>query len=671
MADSPKTPTEFMERLLNLPDGITPADYYDLRILIAHGFEPKAYARLEGRTAFRELRQRFNFVPFNRPRRMEGDIIFGLLEKIPHRPQDIAQAINSGKASRFNSDNATTHLLGLGQSGVGKTVLLVGLLLQYLAIAIGIWIFDFIKRELRGFKRLAEQLLFSPIVCRSEWLRINFFDPQGLNPASQANVVAEFITISLGLPPVAKYILKICIIRLYERFGLFNNPNATPPILAELIEEVRHFEGNSAAKEAILIRLEALLANKKDIFNVRRGFPIRELAKKIIIWEFDGLEMQYQNLFVSYLISMLFAIRVAERSQELVIVALDEAGRLYSKKTESSNEGPSYISTMTSVIRKLWMALFVWNQTSDDLSNSIMANSGIKILCHLGTVQDYEIFGRAMGLTAQQIQWCKIHLGVGMQIIKMGFGYQEPFVNYSLPIFIPDDVSDAEVRASVQPLLDMIPKNTKPQLMLPPHTDNHKDEAQGDKLTPDEEILDKHIIEHPEVTFATEHYRLTGLGTKRGTAAKQGLKKKGRLKETPIESGKRGGTQLHLDSIDRDGGKLGSGAHCLLRKGACVYHLTQKCDAEEEKSFDLDGRTVFVDVAVRHPDGKTEAIEVETEDSEHVIENVRKNLALGFDIISVLTPNHKVRDAVKTRVLREIDATNIERIRFPSISLYK
>ncbi|KKR96379.1 MAG: hypothetical protein UU48_C0032G0003 [Candidatus Uhrbacteria bacterium GW2011_GWF2_41_16] len=655
MTDSPKDPMEFLKRILPLHGGVTPLDHRDLRILIAHGFEPKAYARLEGRTSFRELKQSLNLVPFNPPTRMDGDIILGR---------------NTHGINRYHSVNATSHLLGLGATGVGKTVLLIFLLLQYLFIASGMWIFDFIKRELRGFKRLAERLGFSPIICRYEWLRINLLDPQGLDPAQYANICAEFITLNLGLPTVAKHILKICIIRLYERFGLFNNSNAAPPLLAELVEEVRIFKGNSSAKEAILIRLEALLANKQEIFNIRRGFPIRELAKKIIIWECDGLEMQYQNLFVSYLISMLFAIRVAEHSQELVLVALDEGGKIYSKRAESANEGPSYISTMTSVIRKMFIALFVWNQTTYDLSNSIIANSGIKILCRLGSAQDYEVFGRAMGLTSAQIQWCKLNLGVGMQVIKMGFGWQEPFLNYSRLIHIPDNVSDNEARASAQTLLDMVSGTTTPILYLPAPHENPANEPNADKLTPDEEILYEHVAQHPDITSATEHYQLTGLGTKRGTAAKEGLKRKKQLKETPIESGKRGGTQLYLEPIYLGGGRLGSGVHRLLRKKAYGYHLTQNCDAQEEKRFDLDGRTVFVDMAVRHPDGRTEAIEVETEDGEHVLENIRKNLALGFDIISVLTPNRKVRDAIKKRAIKAIDTNDIGRIHFPAISFY-
>jgi len=437
-------PTELLRRAVKLHGGITPSEYRRFRILFAKGGDSRTYAGLESSIAFRELRQDLNQLPFNTPGRMEGDIVLGR---------------NPGGISRYDSRYAPSHLLGIGATGVGKTVFLVFLLLQYLFIAKGMWIFDFVKRELRGFKRLAERLGREVIVCRHEMLRINLLDPQGTDPALYANTSAEFITLSLNLPPVAKLILKICITHLYQRSGLFIDSNARPPILSELIDEVRHFEGNKSAKEAILIRLEALLVNKRQTFNVRRGMPIRKLACKVIVWEFDSLEAQYQNLDVSYLLSMLLLQRVENRSSDLVVVALDEAGRVYSKKAEATNDGPSYISTMTSVI--------VWTQSCKDLSNSIIANSGIKILCRVGSADDYDIFGRAMGLTSKQIQYCKTNLDIGTQVIKMGFEWLEPFINKSPNIHIPEDVTDTEVRQSTQVLLDMVPKPIVQQLLLP------------------------------------------------------------------------------------------------------------------------------------------------------------------------------------------------------------
>jgi len=653
-----QNPVELLKRAAKL--GVTPSDYYKFRILFAKGFDAKVYASLEYSIGFREIRQSFNPSMFNAPEQMHGDIFLGK---------------NDGDVSRYDSKYAPSHLLGIGATGVGKTVFLVFLLTQYLLIASGMWIFDFVKRELRGIKRLASKINHEVIVCRHENLRVNLLDPQGSEPSLYANVCSEFITLSLGLPPVAKLILKICITSLYEKSGLFTNPNAEPPALSELIDEVKQFDGNKAAKEAILIRLQALLVNKRQIFSIRRGFRISELAKKIIVWEFDGLETQYQNLFVSYLLSSLFAHRVANPSKDLVVVALDEASRLYSRKAEAANEGPSYIAMMTSVIRSMHIALLVWTQTCHDLSNSIIANSGIKIMCRVGSATDYDAFGRAMGLTSQQIQWCKTNLGIGTQVIKMGFGWMEPFLNRSPNIRIPDNVTDAEVRQSMQQLLDTVPKSGKPTLLFTKSTTQGTSSKKGNKdnsgLTADEKSLLDQIRNNPQVPSATIHYKMAGLSTKRATAAKQDLLTKGLIKEVVLESGKRGAASMFLEVVtNTSAGRLGNSLHNYLRRKAEDWYLSQSCKTEIEKSFLVNGQRKFVDLAVTWPDGRTEAVEIETEDTLRALGNIQKNILIGFDAIFVLTPNRKVREAIKERMIKEIDCADHSRICFPAISFY-
>ncbi len=655
MEDPRQKIIELLQRAAKL--GITPSDHQKLRILIAKGYDHKIYSSLKSSLDYRELKNSFNTIPFEIPYQMQGDIVLG-------RHQNIV--------NRYDSKHAPSHLLGIGATGSGKTVFLVFLLLQYLLIAKGVWIFDFVKRELRGFRRLAQKAGHEVIICRHENLRINILDPQGQDPSLYTNVCSEFITLSLGLPPVAKLILKICLTSLYEKFGLLVNPAAQPPVLSELIEEVKLFDGNKAAKEAILIRLQALLVNQRQIFSIRRGFRVSELAKKTIVWEFDGLETQYQNLFVSYLLSNLFAHRVTNPSRDLMVVALDEASRLYSSKAESANEGPSYIATMTSVIRKMHIALLVWTQSAKDLSNSIIANSGIKVMCRVGTATDYDIFGRSMGLMSQQSQWCKTNIGIGTQVIKTGFGWMQPFLNQTPNIHIPEDVSNIEVQHSVQPLMDMIHKPSKPTLLLPSPAKRQANDSETDNpgLTHDEKSLLDQIRNNPEIPSATDHYKMAGLSTKKGTSAKKSLLVKGQIKQTILQSGKRGAAKTFLEIVNNtSSGRLGGGLHNYLRKKACNWYLSQNCKTDTEKNILVDGQQRFVDLAVTWPDGTTEAVEIETENSSRAIRNIQKNLSFGFDTITILTPNRKVRDAIKSRC-REIQTEDIDRIRFSSMSFY-
>ena len=61
-------------------------------------------------------------------------------------------------------------------------------------------------------------------------------------------------------------------------------------------------------------------------------------------------------------------------------------------------------------------------------------------------------------------------------------------------------------------------------------------------------------------------------------------------------------------------GRFGNSLHNYLRKKAKYWYLSHNCKTEIEKSFLVDGQRRFVDLAVTWPDGKTEAVEIETED---------------------------------------------------------
>lgn len=656
MRNIPVEVMQMIERIRQLPDGFTKADSEDIAIILARGFEPRAFGRLKARTERRELSEMFFKKIFRSPSLMKGDIVLGR---------------NDNGVTCYDPKYSSMHLCGIGATGSGKTVFLVSLLICYLRVAQGIWLFDFCKRSLRGFLRIADKFGRKAIVCRHEYAFTNPLDPEDIDPAYYINICAEFLTISLNLPPVARHILKICLTKLYEKHGLLNDHHAQPPLLTELLDEVRTFEGNKASKDAIVIRLEAMLTNKRQIFGVRRGFQIKDLEQQVIIWEFDGLETEYQNLLAMQLMCKLFARRVKFVPQGLIVIALDEAARIYSSRSESVAEGPSFIDTMTSVVREKLISLKVMTQTAYGLSNSIIANSGIKVLFTAGSPHDYEIFGRSMGLSTEQIQWAKTNLTVSSQIVKMSFSYLHPFVNYSPNIVIPQDVTDEEVLQSVQPLLDKIHRpdiqNTPVQLLSP----SSADENNQDKLTADEDALLDQVRQHPEIISATGHYRLLNVGTKRATAAKQGLLSKGFIKETVLESGGRGKSSLYLEVADeKSNGRQGSNLHQYIQNKVANYYRICGGSATIEKRCDLNGIDVFVDVVGTCPDGRVEAVEIETQGSEHAAGNIHKCLQLGFAVIHVLTPNGQVRRGIQSR-LDNLSEAEIGRIRFSPISLFE
>ena len=138
-----------------------------------------------------------------------------------------------------------------------------------------------------------------------------------------------------------------------------------------------------------------------------------------------------------------------------------------------------------------------------------------------------------------------------------------------------------------------------------------------------------------------------------------------------LETGKRGAAKIFLEvASNSSAGRLGNGLHNYLRRTAEEWHLMHNCDTEVEKSLLVDGQRKFVDLSVIWPDGRTEAVEVETEYSPRALGNIEKNILLGFDVVSVLTPNSKVREAIRTRMVKEVDHVDQRRVCFPTISFY-
>jgi len=294
------------------------------------------------------------------------------------------------------------------------------------------------------------------------------------------------------------------------------------------------------------------------------------------------------------------------------------------------------------------------------------------VLFRVGSADDFDIFGRAMGLTPHHTQFCKTSLDIGMQAIKMGFGWLEPFLNISPNIDIPEDVSDSEVHQSAQELLSLVPKPKSSNLLLPQSVSHEPTLTQEDTLTADEDALLKQITVNPDIVSATDHYRMASLSTKRGGVAKQGLIQKKKIKETPVESGRRGRAKLFLEAIDTGAtGSIGGALHNHIRNKAENWHKNQGCITGCEECININGRNRFVDIAVTWPDGSTEAIEVETGNIERAIENIKKNLSTYFDRISVLTPNKKIRESIKNKARREINSPDLNRLKFPSLDRYE
>ena len=385
-----------------------PKDVLYLHALVTRPNDQYLARSMQYRTQMALARQSFQHSLFVDPTGMQGNFILGS---------------HPGGIPYIPFEELTSHLLILGGTGAGKTNNFNFWLLQALFLARGIWIFDFFKREYRHLMPLAAKINREMYVLRWRQLPYNPLEvPDAVFPLEWANNIADLFTSTLGVPPVARNILRVEINALYKQYGIYDG-STRYPTLRELAGRIRGIKANDAAKQAILNRLDTLLDTAGEMLDFRKGLPLKALENMICVFELDGLGLAYQCFITACWLAAPFSRRVASgNEQKHLLISLDEGQRIFSKSLASSSEGPSFISLMTSLVRAENIMLQVGVQTVDDLSRTIISNSATKILGRCGDQEDFHRMGRSMGLTAEQIEWCKFNLKPGLFVAKLNYG---------------------------------------------------------------------------------------------------------------------------------------------------------------------------------------------------------------------------------------------------------
>ncbi len=492
-----------------------------LHALACRPHDKQLAQRVRSRLDTAAVKEMVRNLPFITPAMMAGSFLLGYHQ--------------SGKAL-IEPIELSNHLLLLSGSGGGKTINFFFWLQQVISTT-PVWIFDFFKREYRRLSAAAYQLGHEVFVLR--WQRFPFNPlrvPTNVHPSEWINNLVDVLASTLAVPPVARNILRVALTALYRKRGIFDGSNDYP-VWKELIEHIESMKVSKPAKQALLDRLETLLAVAGDMLSYRIGFPTENLEGQRVIFEMDGLGRMYQDFYTALLLTAAFTRRVATGGNLApLVVTLDEGHRLYSKRLESGPEGPSTITTMTSLVRAEKMFLLVGVQSTHDLAHSIQSNSSTKLLGRCGTQEDYVRMGRSMGLTREQIEWCKFHLKPGLFVAKLNYGKNlTPFLLNVPMVDVPQTLSDAEVDASTQRLILAIGWKGN-RVETPTIKTSAKPEARtSDKLTSDEEAFLRCVREHLYLT-SSEYAPLVGISQRKALALRKQLCRKGYLEEWPLDT---------------------------------------------------------------------------------------------------------------------------------------
>jgi hypothetical protein len=270
--------------------------------------------------------------------------------------------------------------------------------------------------------------------------------------------------------------------------------------------------------------------------SVREGIPLEVLCEMPCSLEIHGLRPTEANWFIEVILSWIYFYRLYQdhRGEKLRhVIIVDECHRVFDKSKEfrqtAVEVGTPIITIFPSQFRDFGTGLVFSSQQPSQVMNAVHANTIIKMCGNLSSGMDIESIADAMGLDNETTD--HIHnLKRAQWIVKMSDRYTEPFYVETPDFPVRKEVSDEEVMARLNPLLDEYSEQVKQVGAV------ESKEYVYPKLSDDGHGLLCNINYHPFKGLSSR-YKELNLSGRRAIAAKDELIGKGLVEEVQVKLG--------------------------------------------------------------------------------------------------------------------------------------
>jgi len=486
--------------------------------------------------------------------------------------------------------------------------------------------------------------------------------------------------------------------RLYTDYGVFSGSDVYPTMF-DLYESLKsHKLARMYGREAGFLesaqnRVNECLLSFGQMVDCDKGFPIEELLTRNVVFELEGLLAENQAFFLNIILRYIFQYHISNnhRSGLKHVFLFDEAKAVYNKEREFTKElGVSEIAQFTSKIREFGEGLVVADQMPTKLADSIKANT-YTVICmsQSGGPNVFEM-NRTLGLNPDQEEALRIlqadkDTQIFEAIVKLSGKWLKPFIIQVMPLQLKKDLSSAGLQRFMTPLLlelkkKLIPRTEYKQILNAKQKQQHGEEAQKRKEKQEEveqkesvegNILIKILTNIRDYPFIDQKTRIEmlKLPSSSSTTDKyfKELVAKGLVRTYPIGLGRGLSTKVlyeitpqgkafaKMDKVEIPG--KGDFKHKYWQHVIKNFFETLGYDAVIEKRYGLKN----VDVGFEM-NGKKAAVEVELS-SEHLIENIHKDLEAGCEIVIIAVPN-KRSIKVYEKKIRFYNKEFLEKIEF-------
>ena len=379
------------------------------------------------------------------PPEFNGEILFGTVVQGNKRV---------GKFALRRSD-LCRHVGIFAQSGHGKSVLLYNLTDQLIKNNVGFWFFD-VKQDGRALLLRHEQLAVIP------WQKLRW---NPLRPPPKMDVklwwqlFSEVCGHAWGVYHAGINYLLEYLDQLYEDY----QKTSVFPTLGDLHRLMVASQETSRKRleyyDVMYNRTRTLGSILGSVLNSNSGLKLEDLVDRFVVFELDQLRAEEQNWLIEVMLTWLYAYRMTEqhRGEQLrQVIICDEAHRIWDANKEwrdtTREMGMPTINLFPTQFRDFGTALILTSQEPNKMTNSVHANTLVKIVGNLGNGTDINSISEAMGLDDDERD--VIHkLKRGEWLVKLSDQYTEPFMIVTADYPVDKHISDQAVAERLRKLL--------------------------------------------------------------------------------------------------------------------------------------------------------------------------------------------------------------------------